>query len=70
MPCEVSPIDDSGFSYLALVSASLHNDRESLMRAGFMVTEVEGITVQDRELELFFITGPNILPIEIVGVKK
>jgi len=61
-------LDCEGFNYVALVSTSAKKERERLMKAGLEVTELEEHRVNGKVLDLFFITGKNVQPTEVLGL--
>ena len=63
-------IDEYGFNHAVLISSAPATDRESLLREGFEVTEIEQIEFNDTRLDIFFIRPQSMSPIEIIGIKK
>lgn len=62
------PLDSYGFNYVALVSTSAHKERERLLAGGIKTTELEEHHVNGKALDVFFVMGSNVQPIEILGL--
>ena len=62
-------LDAYGFMYFALVCTSPRRDRERLRELGFEVTDIERSEVHGKQLSFFFVTGPFVSPVEIIGIE-
>ena len=65
---EPVPLDAYGFNYAALISTSARKEKMHLEKEGFLTTSLEEHSVNGKMLELFFITGPRIQAVEILGL--
>ena len=59
-------LDDTGFNCIAFISTSLNRDRNTLIKKEIAVTNIGTLTLNNKNLNLFFCTGLYCEPIEIV----
>lgn len=62
-------IDDNGFNCIAFISNSVKNEKDNLERNGIQTTKIEELSLNRKELNIFFAIGPCGELVEIVSMK-
>jgi hypothetical protein len=60
-------LDDTGFTCIAFTSASVHKDKAYIDRKGFVTTNIETLSVNGKQLNIFFARGKSGELVEIIG---
>ena len=60
-------MDTRGFNSIALVSTNAEKEQRKLQKKGYETGEIGQITVNNRLLNIFFVTGPSNELIEIIS---
>jgi hypothetical protein len=61
-------LDDKDGNSIALITSSIHRDKERLGGSGFYVTDIEEIVVNNKKLNVFFARGYAGEIIELIGI--
>lgn len=63
-------LDDKGCNCIAFITNSVRNEKELLEKKGIILTETEKISLNKKELNVFFAIGPSGEPVEVIGIEK
>jgi hypothetical protein len=60
-------LDDTGFTCIAFMSASAHKEKAFVDRKGFATTNIETLSVNGKQFNIFFTRGKSGELVEIIG---
>lgn len=67
--CSSHFLDDRGFSVIAFITNSIKREWDTLKSKEIKVTDIECLTLNNKNLEIFFALGPSGELVEVVGLE-
>ena len=61
-------LDDLGFNSIAFISTSITKDRDFLIKQNFDATPIDTLELNGKKLNIFFVMGPSLELVEIIGI--